>query len=220
MDRECQLLAQELDFLLQERKRLRQQEQNQCSEMTTLSRLAQVKNNPGNLRTNLSRILPPFMMPGNVGEENGMAWMFFETVEFDFGANPILNSATFAQNSFQVTAEASFLMLSLSVAADDFSFAGLGGPYQVTIRDNQSSRQFNDLPIPIQNLSHNSCPRLFPTPLLFNPNASVNLELSTWLQAGDGNIATNGSGHLEFMIGGLRLRNEDADKVLSNIFQR
>lgn len=167
-----------------------------------------------NLKQELDRTLPDYMSPSNVGNINKVAWFFYEQVNFDFGLNPALNTGTRQTQSFQVTQEAGFLIMAISHNSPTYDTAGLLGPWQVEMRDRQSSRQFNDNPVPLQMFGRNSCPSILPTPMLLMPNAFFDVTMSTFATA----QTAVGSGKHQFSFFGYRIRVEDSAAVLSTIF--
>jgi hypothetical protein len=168
-----------------------------------------------NLRSHLKQFLPPYMMPGNVGGYTEVTWPFWETVSFNFGTDPSWSSATRQVQSFQVTQEAGWLVTHLARKSYGYNTASELAPLQIEIRDRQSSRQFNDRSIPIQMIGRRSKPTVFPTPLLIMPNAFIDVIMSSWV---DGTMPTTGSGRLDLILFGYRIRVGDEDKVLSTVF--
>ncbi len=218
----CAQMAHAINSLSAQKDRLSQEDQNLGARMRALSKQAQVGNeSPRSLEHNLKRILPAHLYPGNVGKLDAVAWPFYYSVNFDFGTNPTLSNTTRAVQGFQVTQEAAFLLLGITFNfQDQQSEAGFLGPYTLEIRDRQSSRQLNDEPIPIQTMGTNSVPTKLPTPFLVMPNANVDLIVSTWLTAADGNLVTVGESALQFSLSGLRIRIDKARNVLSTVFSK
>lgn len=217
-DAKCTALQQQIYELLQQRQALRQKEKNIRIREGAIFSEPLIPGSSAVLKKTLSAILPSHMLPGNVGDVNSVAWPFYFSIPFDFGTDPTLTSLSRIQNSVQVTQEAGFLLLGVSKNFDSQdSESGFLGPYQIDVRDNQSTRQFNDKPIPLQMIGENSLPTEFVTPLLFVPNASIQVVASTWLNTGE-SMATVGSGKFEICLFGLRIRIEDAGSVLSTIF--
>jgi len=213
-----QQLCQALSQAKAERAKLRQEEADLCARENWLQSQSQV-NGSADLRTNLSAVLPLDIMPGNVGPLNSIAWDFWEPAEVNFGMNPLLSANSIQNTTFRVDQDGAFLMLGIIVTGDTArGGAGLDGPYQVVIRDRQSSRTFNDQPIPLQALGSRVNPRKFPTPLLFQPNAYVQFYVTTWLPQGTSQ-QMSGSGRLQFAPYGVRVRIEDTRQTLGNIFQ-
>lgn len=176
-----------------------------------------VVNNAGNLEQNISKFVPKQLMPTNVGHLNKVSWPFWYTMEFDFGTDPALTINTTQTQSFQVSQEAAFIFTHLYRFADEYSGSGDLGPWTIEFRDRQSSRFFNNAPIPIQMIGSKSLPAWLPTPMIILPNAFMEGTMSTHLEAGV-TQATVGSGKHKFTFAGFRVRVEDAHKVLSSVF--
>lgn len=168
------------------------------------------------LKQHLKKLLPPGMVPGNVGHVNEVMWPFFHVLQFDFGTNPTYGPTTTQSRSFQVTQEACLLLSKITRKSYDYSNASDLAPLSITIRDRQSSRQLNDRPIPIQMIGKKSRPTVLPTPYLIMPNAFIEVEVRSWLTAAQ--TASVGSGKFDLVFEGYRIRIEDQDKVLSTIF--
>lgn len=167
------------------------------------------------LKKHLQRILPPGMVPGNVGNINEVMWPFYDAITIDFGTDPTYTANSRLTGSFQVTQEACLLLSKISRKSYSYSTAGELAPLQLTFRDRQSSRQLNDRPIPIQMIGRKSFPTVLPTPYIIMPNGNFEVEVTSWLS---GSQATVGSGKHDFIFEGYRIRIEDQDKVLSTIF--
>ena len=170
------------------------------------------------LRQSLLGNLPNFMMPGNVGGINQVTWPFYFDINMDLGDDPTISENTYFRGSFQVDQEAAFIMQSISVAFNTNSngeSACALAPLQVEFIDRQSSRRFNNAPMPLQMIGQNSKPTVLPVGMYFQPNAFVDVVIN--------GITTEeldliGSGSLQFSFFGNRIRTEDAGKVLSTIF--
>jgi hypothetical protein len=205
---------QELQQLLDYQKQLRSQEKNLRARERALSSQASLASGP-NLKDHFNKFLPAHLVPGNVGPLQAVTWGFFQEVTFDFGANPSIGPTSRAVSSFQVTQEAAFLLLAISRNADTTTAGGYG-PWQIDIQDRQSTRQLNDLPIPLQMIGTASIPSVLPTPYLIMPNAIIQVTMSSWLTGAP--QATVGSGRHQIMFFGYRVRVEDAGVILSSIF--
>ena len=105
-----------------------------------------------NLKEQLMSVLPQNMLPGNVGDVNKVTWPFWYVGTFNFGTNPTYGPLTRTTQSFQVSQEAGLLLMAIGRKAWDNSIAGDLAPLQLEVRDRQSSRQFNDRPMPLQNI--------------------------------------------------------------------
>ena len=200
--------------------------QNQMKDLRRIERNIRVREqalssepmvNNKDLRSSLCEFLPDHLMPRNVGSYNSVSWPFFFQVNFDFGLNPAITSYLSQSHSFQVTQEGALLLLQISRTSDEYTTAGDLGPWTVEFRDRQSSRQFNDRPIPLQMIGTKARPSDLPTPMLLMPNAFFDVKMSSWLPAG---LTQNtlGVGRHQISFHGLRVRVEDYDKVLSSIF--
>jgi len=161
--------------------------------------------------------LPANMRPGNVGDYNSVTWPMWYQVNFDFGTNPSYTSNTRQTQNFQNTQEAGFLLMAISRKHYGYDTASALAPLQVEIRDRQSSRQFNNNPIPLPMFGRRSHPTVMPTPMFFAPNAFVDVTCTSWMASGN-TMATTGSGKFQLSFFGYRVRVEDADKVMSSIF--
>lgn len=174
------------------------------------------------LRKSLDGILSASLAPQNVGQINKVAWPFYYTVDFDLSTTPDwpdLTSNTRLTSSFQVSQEAAFLMMGIFRHANDYSDGGDLGPLTIEYRDRQSSRFFNDSPIPIQMFGKAGYVTYFPVPMILLPNAFFELIMSTHLAAGITQATPPGAtGKHTFTIMGYRIRIDDAKKVLSSIF--
>lgn len=160
--------------------------------------------------------LPPYLKPGNVGSYNKVTWPFWSPVSFDFGVNPTYGPTTRQTRSFQVSQEAALLLMGITRSSEDYTVASALAPLQIDIKDRQSSRQFNDLPIPLQAIPKDGRQAPLPTPLLLMPNAFIDIVASSWLAAPA--AASVGSGKFSLVFFGYRIRTEDAGKVLSSVF--
>lgn len=162
----------------------------------------------------LKNVLPSYLQPGNVGKMGEVTWPFSYSVGFDFGASPTWTPTTKQVQSFQVSQEAGLLLMALRRKSNDAS--GDLSPLQVELRDRQSSRQFNDRPIPMQNIGKKFRPTIFPTPMLLFPNAFLDVTITSWLTTGSQTSTSDGKFNITFF--GYRIRTEDLGTVLSSVF--
>lgn len=169
------------------------------------------------LGANLNKILPPHLMPQNVGDLAGVMWPFFFTVTIDFGTNPTFDSLIKRSDDFRVDQEAAFILTGYQRTYYNKGAAGKGAPIQLTLRDLQSTRQYNDQPFPIQNIGEGGLPTKLDTPLLFAANATVRVEASSWVPEGE-SVETVGNGKQEITFFGLRVRDADNVKVIAQMF--
>ena len=172
------------------------------------------------LNANLRNALPPRMVPGNIGDINRVIWPFF----FPFNA-PELTPNTSTIASVTVTQEAAFIWMSWSKAVfqkttgptqytyiDPQNFnSDLGGVNGLTtaLRDASSTRVFNGSPTEIDTMGDANQPSVLPTPIMFLPNATIELNFTN-------NHPTNTYVPFVTMFG-YRVRIQDAQKILSMI---
>jgi hypothetical protein len=196
---------------------LRRRERNIRAQESALSAQPQAQAGPS-LKKSIQGILGARqdLMPGNVGGLNTVVWPFWFEMDFDFGTNPTLLAPGLQQTqSYQVTQEAAFMLMAVCRNANSDSTSGDLGPWQVTFKDRQSSRQFNDAPIPIQMIGSRSLPTILPTPMLLMPNAFFDAVMTTWQTTSQ---ATVGSGKHQFTFFGYRVRIQDAQAVMDSVF--
>jgi hypothetical protein len=171
----------------------------------------------GGLRANLQKIIPKHLMPQNVGNYNDVFWSYKFPFNFDFGVDPVYTSTTRQSSIIQVDQEAGFLLTHISRDANDPGQSGYYAPLQITVKDLQSSRQYNAEPIPIQHIGFKAQATYLDTPLYFASNARIEIEMTSWIPDGD-QFATTGSGKHQLVLGGYRVREKDVSKVMTSIF--
>lgn len=171
----------------------------------------------GDLRTNLSKIIPKYLMPQNIGHFNEVLWPYWFPFNFDFGIDPTYDENSRETENVQVDQEAGFLLTHITRDHTDPGQSGYMSPTQITIRDLQSSRQFNDEPVPIQQFGFKAQPTYLDTPLFFRSNARMQIVMDSWIPRGS-SFATTGSGKHQIVMGGYRVREKDAAKVIASIF--
>lgn len=198
----------EFQKILEERRQIRARERAYRRQTTN-------KGENMNILEQLKQLLPPNLVPGNVGDIDKVTWQFFFPLTFDFGINPTYTSGTRQVQSFQVSNEAAFLLMAIGRKAWDDSIAGDASPLQVEIRDRQSSRQFNDRPIPLQMIGKKSRKTILPTPMLIAPNAFIDATITSWVTS---DMPTVGNGKHELSFFGYRIRGEDMNKMYSSVF--
>lgn len=203
-----------LDIMKMQTKRteLRSQERSVKGKEKILNQMPTIAKN--DLGSNLSKVLPSHLVPTNIGSLKHILLPYWNEVTFDLGTDPTFGPDFKAEQNFQVTQESAFLLTSISRSFKDGSDAGFGAALQLDIRDNQSTRQFNDEPILLQNIGYKSSPTQLQVPLLLMPNASVRISLSSWLPADQ--VAV-GNGYQEISFSGYRIPVEDAEYVLNNL---
>lgn len=218
------LYVREIEKTLGEIKQLKRAAQNMRSRSSALSSQPLARTG-GGLENNLKKFIPSHMMPKNVGNLYKIAWPFWYSVDFNltddptFAASSTLTNSLRLTSSFQVSQEAGFLITGISRHANDYDASGDLGPLAIEIRDRQSSRFFNNAPIPIQQIGIEGWDTAYPTPFLVMPNAFMDVTLSCFLDAGVNQVVQGGpSGIHQFTFKGYRVRIKDAEKVLSSIF--
>lgn len=197
----------------------KEREANRAREMHLNARLMTMKGQPvigkDDLGPNLLKILPPHIAPKNLGQFNNVMWDFFYPVTIDFGTDPVYGPQSRAEGNFKVNQDGSFLLCGISRTYNSTTASGKLAPLSMTLRDMQSTRQFNDLSFPIQNIGEKGQPMIFETPLLVFKNSNISCEVTSWLPE---NMSTTGSGKHEFLFFGLRVRDEEQVKLLQTIF--
>lgn len=210
------LLAQELMRKQDELREYNRATQNMKRRYQALSSQPVIANS-GNLAENLAAILPPELLPANVGHINKVAWEFYYEFTFDLGTDPLIANTLRQRGSVQVSQEAAFIATGIVRHADDYTEAGDLGPFQIEIQDRQSTRFINDEPIPIQMIGQKGYYTSYPTGFLFMPNAFIDMFFSSWLPNGQSQ-QTFGDGLHKFILHGYRTRIEDVQNVLSTVF--
>ena len=193
---------------------LRRQEQNLKSKRNVMGGQALISKD--DLGLSLEQIIPRYLEPKNIGKIDSVMWDFFFPMTVDFGTDPTYDVNSRLSQTVQVSQESAFLLVGITRSYLSAEDSGFGAPLQITIRDNQSTRQFNDTPIPLQNIGTKGQPLKFDTPLLLQPNSRITLEVSSWLD-GD-QLATEGSGKHEFVLYGMRARDVNNAKVMTSIW--
>ncbi|NJM09352.1 MAG: hypothetical protein HC883_00170 [Bdellovibrionaceae bacterium] len=212
-------LQAQLNHLNNIKRALREREKNLNARMMYLDRPESFPaNNIKSLRNSLLGNLPNHMIPGNVGGINEVTWPFLFQINLDLGDDPTIIDSTYTRGSFQVDQEAAFLLMSIS-RAHNTNAAGqtatINAPLQVEIIDRQSSRRFNNAPMPLQMIGQNSSPSILPTPMYVQPNAFIDFVVNGIPSTPQ---TFNGSGSFQLSFYGYRIRPDDAGKVLSTIF--
>lgn len=185
---------------------------------TKFLQMTPLVSNEGNLKDNLSKILPKYLLPTNTGKYHQILTPFWYTVNFRIGTDPMISKLSKFVENFQVTQEAGFLLTHISRNfKGSETQAGENLPMGITIRDNQSSRQFNNEPIMLQSLGESSRATKLETPFLLNPNASVSIEMSS-LTTTDDDVQYDGDGFQQIMFGGYRVNIADKEFLQEQIF--
>lgn len=171
------------------------------------------------LKEHLEGLLPPELVPSNVGSISEVTWGFFYQLDFDLGNNITFDHNFRAERSFKVNAEAAFLVTRIYRDTRDQDQAGFAAPLCVSMKDMQSSRQLNDNPIPVQAIPSKGYYWELPVPFLIYPSASLSLELTSWLPVGV-SLPTEGSNYQGFTFYGARVRIKDQNQVIRTALSR
>lgn len=209
---ESTLLVDELRLLRDQFSSLRTRERQLEIRQAALGRIYQVRGG-SKLAQHLSAQLPDHLVPGNVGDVGKVAWNFAYPFDFNFGLNPTYSQATQQEQQVQVTQESAFLITAISISFIEDSPASSRAPLQLDIRDNQSTRQLNNLPIVLQSLGAQGNPTLLDTAFLMLPNASLSLRVTSFVPANETN-PTVGDGRFQIALLGVRMRTDDFGTVL------
>jgi hypothetical protein len=198
--------------LLHERKQIRREER-------LLRKNFKKENSPMNpLKSELKKFIPEYLMPGNVGHWLEVTWDFFHPLSFDFGANPVWTPTTAITQSFNVSNDAAFIIKNIYRKTYAYSAASELSPLQINMRDRQSGRQLTDTPVPLQNIGNRHKGTHLPTGYMLLPNSFLDVTLSSWVTANTN--ATVGSGKIELVFEGYRMRVENQEKLYSTIFKK
>lgn len=169
------------------------------------------------LESNLKIALPRNMEPKNIGRLAGVMWDYWFPLSFDFGVDPTYDKNSNSKQHTQVNQEAGFLLTGIGRATPNLDGSSFGAPLGVTIRDLQSTRQFNDKPIPVQFIGDRGEQTKFSTPLLIRPNANIEVEVSSLLNEGE-SMSFVGASSFEIILFGIRVRDFNDPRVLTSIF--
>lgn len=175
---------------------------------------------PQSLQHNLAQGLSSKLMPGNLGDINKIAWPFwFTSTKATCPPNTAING------NVTVTQEAAFIALSYTKAVF-LEETGSPGQYQYIdpnqpddsgksngltflLRDSQSSRQFMNRAIDINQIGFWKYPTVLPVPQLFLPNSNIEFTFQN---------NTNDLTYRPYIsIFGLRVRIDHAKDILSTV---
>jgi hypothetical protein len=151
------------------------------------------------LKSILKEVLPPNLVPSNIGDFKDISYPTWYELEFDFtdGANVVFDSSKVPlEDFFQVGNEHGFLLSSISRSYEDSGFVGEGAPLEVTFRNASSSRQFTDEPILIQQLATRGKQTPFTVPMFIHPNSKLLVTMKAWFDASI--VSTKGKQKLIF----------------------
>lgn len=177
----------------------------------------QPNSNPYDLKQNMDRALPNGLVPGNVGAINRIIWPFW----FTFSAAELAPNVT-TQSFTTVTQEAAFVWMAYSkavytVSAGVYTYvdpeqAGASGStdgLKFSLRDAQSTRTFQNIPLDMDMVGSPQYISTLPTPSLFLPNSTIEVTYT------NENATTT---YVPFItLFGYRIRIEDANNLLSTV---
>jgi hypothetical protein len=161
------------------------------------------------------------LIPTNVGELSKTLWPKWYQVDFTaqdsaiFGMNPVVKPLDVFKKSFRTVQDAGYLLLGITRNFNTHGTAGKGAPWEVVLRDNQSSRQVNSHPLPVQSMGHSSILTKLVTPYYFLPNSSFGVELSTFIE---NDMALVGDGSQFFTFYGLEVRSAEVEYILHTVY--
>ena len=177
-------------------------------------------NGASDLKQNLDYSLRPSLVPGNLGNINRVIWPFFFTTSLQTLA---VNSS--ATTRFTVTQEAAFVLMSYTktvytktvgplvytyVDPDATGAASQANDLKFSLRDAQSSRDFNNLPINLDQVGNPRWPTILPDPVFFLPNSTIEVTFA------------NSSASVVYVpritFFGYRVRLENAQQILSTVY--
>lgn len=181
-------------------------------------------NGPQDVLANVRKFLPDYLVPGNLGDVNNVIWPFWFTAQTPELAAATPGTQVQSKSSFTVTQEAAFILLEITKAvfthttgpdvftyvdADNVGATPLTPGLSLILTDAQSRRNFMPTPLVFDHVGSASFPTELPTPLLFLPNSTIEIQLF------NSNQTNNYIPWLTFL--GVRCRIEDAQRILSTI---
>jgi hypothetical protein len=199
---------------------IRQQE----SHIATLPQLSK-----DDVRGNLEKVLPKHLVPTNIGKYMDVAWPYYYETRFDYTATADIGSgpervAQFVggdikTDSFKVGQEAAFILKGVYRAYHTNDLSGKGAPLKMTVRNAQSTRQFNDTEIQLQHIGDKGSPLKFDIPLLIEPNSRIEIDLKPILNSTvTVNVAETVNAVQNLIFYGVRVRSNDVDTITQLMF--
>ncbi len=154
--------------------------------------------------------------PGNVDDITRVIWPFFFPTSYTE-----LVPGQSARTSFTVTQEASFIWLYATktvhklvagvptyIDPNNFDVTqGQANDLSFTIRDAQSTRDYNALPIPLDHVGDPLSPWALPSPVMFIPNSTIEVQFI--------NASLTETYFPCMTFFGYRLRMQDREKLMS-----
>lgn len=162
--------------------------------------------------------LPQQMQPGNVDNITRAIWPFF----FPTNYVEVLPNRN-VRSSFTVTQEAAFIWLyctktvhklvdGVPTYIDPSNYnteQGQANGLKFTIRDAQSSREYNSLPVPLDHIGDPLAPWALPSPVLILPNSTMEVQFI--------NQNPDETYYPSVSFFGYRIRLSDQEKTLSTV---
>lgn len=176
---------------------------------------------PQDVARNLGNVLPDYLVPGNLGEINKVAWPFWFTNQTP-ELPAAVPTATQSKGSVTITQEAAFIVTDIlrsvfvhDLIAGTYTYVdpnqpgqtGLAPGLSMILVDGQSRRQFMSKPIQFDHLGWARFPSELPTSQMFLPNSIIETQLF------NSNPLVNYVPWITFV--GVRCRIEDAQRILS-----
>ena len=184
--------------------------------------------NAADVRKYLNQRLPKNLMPTNVGGVSKVGWNF--TYPVNITLNSVLNGANWEYTlgpslrqtvSFQINADAGFLLTAISFAGGPAYCDFRQQPIMVTIRDAQSSREFMNSAMPLNNFGNPWAPLILEKPFYMEPRAMIEIILTTFEPTTvTRTLATTLTNpqqpKAQLIFHGVRTRAEDARRMLGS----
>jgi len=167
-------------------------------------------------------------MPTNVGQVSKIGWNF--TYPVNITLNSVLNGAnweyvlgpSFRETvRFQINADAGFLLTAISFAGGPPYCDFRQQPIMVKIRDAQSSREFMNQAMPLNNFGNPWAPLILEKPFYMEPRAIIEIELTTFEPSTVTRVLANTTTNptqprAQLIFHGVRTRAEDARRMLTS----
>jgi len=194
---------------------------NSSEDLSGLARFSAENTPQENLMEFLRSFMPIDRIPTNIGRLETVLWPKWYQVDFlptdnaIFGVNPTYTPYLNINKSFRTVQDAGFLLLAIGRNFNTNDTAGKGAPLEFLLRDDQSMRQLGNEPAAIQNLGSLSTPSEITVPYYLPSNASVSVQLSTFIE---NNMVGVGDGRQYFTFFGLEVRNSELDSILQTAY--
>jgi len=208
-------------------KSVRMEEANIREQEKHIATLPQLSKN--DVKGNLEKVLPKHLVPSNIGKYADVAWPYYYELRFDYSARADIGSgeedvaqfiaSDIKEDSFKVGQEAAFILKGVYRAYNTNDLSGKGAPLKMTVRNAQSTRQFNDQEIQLQHIGDKGSPLKFDIPLLIEPNSRIQVDLKSILNADVTVDIAEGTKALQNLVFyGVRVRSNDVDTITQLMF--